>query len=189
MAAKLDYNVPVAPLEFIERLRADTVPFEGIASLRSPISSYTTFLKESFAGPRQVLAKIDGNTFRLMTIGFWPFKGASIFANVGAMHGKVEESPGGGSEIHAEFRIALMFLVQSIALCGLLVLVLAGATGLLLFGAGLEGRFFMLGGCAFFAVIAVTMIAYVFVGARVQETAIRRFLDELAANVRSAATE
>jgi len=182
MSTKLYYDVPLAPLEVIERLRAETVPFESVTNIHSPFTSYATFLKESLVGPKQVVAKIGANDFRLMTIGIWPFKGTLPFANVGAMYGTVEQSTG-GSRIHAQFRIAPTFLAMLLALSALLVFVLAGAISLLVFASGLEGRFMLLGMCAFFALIAFYMIAYVFVGARVQAKSTRKFLDELVAGM------
>jgi hypothetical protein len=182
MLNKLYYDVPLAPLEVIERLTAETVPFESLTNIHSPFTSYATFLKETLVGPKQVVAKIDANHFRLMTIGFWPFKGPSLFANVGAMYGTVEQSTG-GSIIHAQFRIAPTFLAMLLALSGLLVFVLVGAISLLVFASGLEGRFMLLVMCAFFTLIAFTMFAYVFVGARVQARSTRKFLDELVASI------
>lgn len=43
------------------------------------------------------MSKIDGNRFRLMSIGIWPFKGPLASFSLAAVHGSMEESSGGST--------------------------------------------------------------------------------------------
>ncbi len=184
MPKQLDYDVSLPAAEVIERLKEETVPFEAVLNLASPLRSYGTFLKESFTGTKNVLAKIDGQNFRLMAIGFWPFKGASPLANVGAMHGAVHDS-NTGSKVQAQFKIFPIWLVLMLVVLCLCAFAAAIAILVAILGAEMEfvARVVIWAICAAFGVFSIFFMLYILVGARNQEMVIRKFLDDFAARI------
>jgi len=184
MPKQLAYDLSLPAAEVIDRLKDETVPFEGVLNLGSPLRSYGTFLKESFTGTKNVLAKIDGQHFRLMTIGFWPFKGASPLANVGAMHGAVQDSDT-GSRVQAQFKIFPIWLVLMVLMLCLCAFAAAIAILVAILGAQMEfvARVVIWAICGAFGVFSLFFVLYILVGARNQEIVIRKFLDDFVTRI------
>src|SRR5262245_23138828 len=97
MAKTYHHPVRLTPPQVVARLRSATVPYEVVADRLAPVRSYARFLTESVAGPKELVARIDGRRFRLTPIGVRPFKGPSWTAPVGALDGEVRPAEGGGS--------------------------------------------------------------------------------------------
>lgn len=110
MSTQLTCDISLPFREVINRLKDETVSFDSVFSLRSPLKSYEAFISESFIGTSRVVAKIDGQKFRLLTIGIMPKTGSSATANFGAMYGTIQHS-NAGSTILAKFRIYPVWLV------------------------------------------------------------------------------
>ena len=119
-----------------------------------------------------------------MTIGAWPFKGASPLANVGAMHGAVEDS-GSGSKVRAQFKIFPVFLALILVMLCLFAFAAATAILVAMLGAQMEFvvRVLIWGLCVAFCAFSLVFILYVFIGARSQEIVIGKFLDDFVGRI------
>ena len=115
MPQRLRYQLPLPPSEVITRIERETVPFHSVVNLRSPVDGYVKFIVESFTGPRQFVSRIQGDSFAIMTMGMWPFKGSPTGANVGSMKGTVKPS-GEGSVVEAGFRLFPWMVICVVAM-------------------------------------------------------------------------
>jgi len=90
------------------------------------MEGYRTFVKESFVGDREVLAKIQGSNFELMPIGISPVKGRSG-PSAGALIGTIQ-TEGTGSRVDLSYRMPVIvtaFLSVSFLFVCLLSLLMA----------------------------------------------------------------
>jgi hypothetical protein len=169
---------PLSPAEFLERLRAETVPYEAIFNIRAPASGYATFLEHALTGSKTVISKIDKHSFMLMPIGVWPVKGQVALANAGALHGTVEAVKT-GSRISAHYRPSIgivVFLAVFAAFTAGLVTLVAVVT--VLFPA-IEGLLLLQGLASASVVFTVFMAAYYWVSGRKQRQLLEVFLRKL----------
>jgi hypothetical protein len=142
------------------------------------------FIKESFTGSREFLSKIEGDTFAIMPIGFWPFKGSITGPCVGSMRGTVKPS-GTGSTVEAGFRLFPVSVIQAVAmtlafaLFAAVSLILALTTGAQM---GPATRTFLVVNSGAFLCFGLFCPAYIAVCASMQKRATSRFLDRLFAD-------
>jgi hypothetical protein len=185
MPQRLRFQLSLPPSEIIARIADETVAFESVLNIRSPVHGYGTFLKESLTGPRQFLSKIQGDSFAIMTIGMWPFKGGMITPNVGRMQGTVRPS-GPGSIVEAGFRVFPAFLITTAAM-GSVFAFFAGLLLLLVLSTGAQMDLGTRAGSLIVSGVLLCLglicAAYVPVSARAQKEATSRFLDRLFADL------
>jgi hypothetical protein len=184
MSTQHSYDISLPVPEVINRLKDETVSFESVFSLRSPLESYKTFMSESFIGTSRVVAKIDGQKFRLLTIGIMPKKGSSATANYGAMYGTIQHS-NAGSTILAKFRIYPVWLVWVFIMLCVCAFSIVAAILVGILGAEMDStnRVITYSFTLFFGVFPLIFVGAILLGARKQEIQLRRFLDEFVARV------
>jgi hypothetical protein len=188
MSKQIRYDMAASPDDVIDRLASETVPFQSVLNLRSPVASYGTWLKESFTGDKEFLAKIDGHRFRVTTIGLWPFKGTSPATSwltyVGAMHGSIRQSSN-GSTVQTQFRMFPIFLILMIAASCLVGVMAILAILVLVLGAEMEmvARIVVWAISGLFSTFALTFAGYILFAARFQERRTRAFLDRFCSEI------
>jgi hypothetical protein len=184
MPQQLRFHLSLPPSEVVARIAEETVPLPSVLNLRSPLQSYATFIRESFSGSRQFLSKIEGETFAIMSIGFWPFKGSMIGAYVGRMQGTVKPS-GTGSIVEAGFRLFPISVISAVAMTFVfalfaMVLLIFALTTAAQMGSGM--RIFALLQSGVFLCFGLFCPVYIAVCASMQKRATSRFLQRLFAD-------
>jgi hypothetical protein len=113
MSKQHQYEVRLTPSQVLALLRSATVPQEVVANLSAPLQSYATFVAESVTSPKEFIARIDGQRFRLMPIGVWPFKGHHWTSPVGSLNGEVS-SAAARTRITARFKVFPAYLAFAV---------------------------------------------------------------------------
>jgi hypothetical protein len=113
MSKQHQYEASLTPSQALARLRSATVPQEDVAHLSAPLRSYATFVAESVTGPKEFIARIDGERFRLLPIGVWPLKGHHWTSPVGSLHGEVS-SAAAGARVTARFKVFPAYLALAV---------------------------------------------------------------------------
>lgn len=186
MSKDICHEIPLPPENVLEQLKKQTVAFESITSLSSPLESYGKFLQESFSGENTVVARITGERFRLLPIGIWPVKGKSALACVGAMHGNVRGCKA-GSKLYARFKIAPIYIIYIIGMSLLSLLAVTAMSIVTLLGFRMEG--FIMLWCVSGAMCAATLFLsfYVWFGRRNQAEILRKFVDNFVTGIKPGA--
>jgi hypothetical protein len=180
MSKHHQYEVRLTPSQVLARLRSATVPQEDVAHLSAPLRSYATFVAESVTGPKEFIARIDGQRFRLMPIGVWPFKGHHWTSPVGSLNGEVS-SAAAGSRVTARFKVFPAYLALAVGW----FLLVAGLGGLWLFLRAMSQQLEPLDRIMPWAVVSVLAVlglglwAGLLLAARGQERAMAEFLGGL----------
>lgn len=146
-------------------------------ALRTPVESTVELYRQSLIGPKKLMAKIDGDKFRLMNIGLmWPINKFAATSRFGAMEGTVRESID-GSTIRARYKPLALVLVPllGLALAGVVFTVVP----LFLLANDLDGGavFMTIGVCWDLMVVAAFTIAHF--GGRSEARFIKECLDEI----------
>lgn len=168
----------LAPDKFLDKLRAETVNYEEIFQVSTPLAGYATFLQHSFRNLKRVVATIEGLSFMLFPIGIVPAKGKSPLANAGALHGTVEPSKTGSRiDTHYRFGAGLLLFVAAFGLVSVsLVAIAALATITNPQQAGLlQLQGLAVASCVFTATFAV----YFWIARRSQSQLLKAFLDDV----------
>jgi hypothetical protein len=180
MSKQHQYEVRLTPSQVLARLRSATVPQEVVANLSAPLRSYATFVAESVTGPKEFIARIDGQRFRLMPLGVWPFKGHHWTSPVGSLNGEVS-SAAAGARVTARFKVFPAYLAFAVGW----FLLVAGLGGLWLFltamGQQLEPLDRIMPGAvvSVLAVLGLALWEWLLLAARRQERAMAEFLSSL----------